>query len=165
MQNYRTLRRRIFFCIAVAARVQRNSSTLMRVLKQRTNEHWTTQKTCSRRRIITSVPDDRHLFCMAVNDNTASSSRLTARWSTGGCALILASSISRRLLHRKMLVRMNLYRILLTGNHRQLRVQWPHEHRTWENVWHQAVFSGESHFNLWDYDVRMLCHRVRYRMI
>ncbi|GFX13726.1 hypothetical protein TNCV_599361 [Trichonephila clavipes] len=61
------------------ARVQRNSSTMMRVWKQRTDEHRTTRKTGSRRRKVTLARDDRYLLCMMVNERTASSWQLTAR--------------------------------------------------------------------------------------
>ncbi|GFV00328.1 transposable element Tc1 transposase [Trichonephila clavipes] len=43
-------------------------------------------------------------------------------------------------------------KILLTANHRRLRLQWAHEHRAWQADWHQVVFSNESRFNLWDHD-------------
>ncbi|GFU42750.1 transposable element Tc1 transposase [Trichonephila clavipes] len=64
------------------ARVQRNSSTGMRVWKQRTDEHRTTRKTGRGRWKVTSAHKDRHLLRMAVNDCTASSRQLAARWST-----------------------------------------------------------------------------------
>ncbi|GFX36954.1 transposable element Tcb2 transposase [Trichonephila clavipes] len=69
---------------------------------------------------------------------------------------MLASSILRRLLQRRLRVRMPLYKISLTANHRRLRQQWAHEHRAWQADWHQVVFLDESRFNLWDY-VSPLC--------
>ncbi|GFT38220.1 transposable element Tcb1 transposase [Trichonephila clavipes] len=51
-----------------------------------------------------------------------------------------------------------LYRIPLTANHRQLRLQWAHEQRAWQADWHQVAFSGESRFNLCAHDGRI---RVR----
>ncbi|GFX93894.1 HTH_Tnp_Tc3_2 domain-containing protein [Trichonephila clavipes] len=48
---------------------------------------------------------------MVVNDRTASSRQLTARWSTSTGLLTSASSIRRRLLHRGLRARMPLYRI------------------------------------------------------
>ena len=32
----------------------------------------------------------------------------------------------------------------LYANHRWLRLQWAHEHRTWKADWHQVNFSGET---------------------
>ncbi|GFT23627.1 uncharacterized protein TNCV_3511051 [Trichonephila clavipes] len=61
-------------------------------------------------------------------------------------------SIHRRLLHWELRARVPLYRIFLTANHRWLRLQWAHEHIAWQADWHQAVFSDESCFSLWDYD-------------
>ncbi|GFU60141.1 transposable element Tcb2 transposase [Trichonephila clavipes] len=66
-----------------------------------------------------------------------------------------ASSILRRLLHRKLPARVLLYRIPLTANHRWLRLQWAHEHKAWQADWHQAVFSDKSRFNLWDHGGRI----------
>ncbi|GFX27210.1 transposable element Tcb2 transposase [Trichonephila clavipes] len=114
----------------------------MRVWKQWTDEHRTTRKTGNGRRKVTSVCNDRHLLGIAVNDRTAFSRQLAARWSTTTGVLMSASSIRRRLLHRGLRARVPLYRIPLTANHRRLRLQWAHEHRAWQAVWHQVVFSG-----------------------
>ncbi|GFX69860.1 transposable element Tcb2 transposase [Trichonephila clavipes] len=75
-------------------REQRNSSNVIRVRKQWTDEHRTTRKTGSGRRKVTSACDDRHLILMAVNDRTASSRQLAARWSTDTGVLMSASSTS-----------------------------------------------------------------------
>ncbi|GFV72711.1 transposable element Tc1 transposase [Trichonephila clavipes] len=113
----------------MGARVQRNSSTVMRVWKQCSNEHRTT-----------------------------GSGRLKLppgnRSSTTG-VLMSASSIRRPLLRRGLRPRVTLYRILLTANHQRLRLQGTHELRAWEVNWHQVVFSDESRFNFWDHDGRI----------
>ncbi|GFW66801.1 transposable element Tcb2 transposase [Trichonephila clavipes] len=83
-----------------------------------------------------------------MNDHAASSSQLAARWLTAAGVLISVSSIRRLLLHSGLRARVPLYRILLTENHRGLRLQWAHEHRAWLADWHQVVFSDESRFNL-----------------
>ncbi|PRD29080.1 UNVERIFIED_CONTAM: hypothetical protein NCL1_30517 [Trichonephila clavipes] len=59
---------------AKGARVQRNSSTVMRVWKQWTDKHRATRKTGKGRLKVKSARDDRHLLCMEVNDRTDSSS-------------------------------------------------------------------------------------------
>ncbi|GFU33748.1 hypothetical protein TNCV_2048081 [Trichonephila clavipes] len=61
--------------------MQRNSTTVMLVWKQWTDEHRMTRKTGSGRRKVTSARGDRHLLCMVVNDSTASSRLLLGRWS------------------------------------------------------------------------------------
>ncbi|GFV23410.1 transposable element Tcb2 transposase [Trichonephila clavipes] len=96
---------------------------------------------------------------MAVNDHTASSRQLAARWSTATGVLMSASSIRRRLLHRGFRARVPLYRIPLTANHRRLRLQLVHEHRSWRADWHQVVFSDEPLFNLWDHVGRIRVRR------
>ncbi|GFX86706.1 transposable element Tcb2 transposase [Trichonephila clavipes] len=108
---------------------------------------------------VTSACDDRPLLRMVVNDHTASSRQLTVRWSSATDVLMSASSIHRRLLHRGLRTRLTLYRIFLTANHRWLRLQWVHEHKAWQVIWHQVVFSDESRFNLWGHDGRI---RVRH---
>ncbi|GFV20845.1 transposable element Tcb2 transposase [Trichonephila clavipes] len=110
---------------AVAARVQRNSSTIMRVLKQWTDEGRTARKSGSGPRNVTSTPDDRRLVRMAQTDRTASSRQLAAQW------------------------------IPLTQNHRHLRLQWANVHRSWRADWQQVLFSDESRFNLWHHDGRI----------
>lgn len=144
---------------AIAARVQRSSSTVMRVWKQWIDENRTTRKTGSGRRKVTSMRDDRHLVRMAVTDRTASSRQLAAHWSTATGVALCASSIRRRLLRRGLRVRTPLYRIPLTQNHRRMRLQWAHEHRDWRADWQQVVFSDESRFNLWHHDGRIRVRR------
>ncbi|GFV52079.1 transposable element Tc1 transposase [Trichonephila clavipes] len=58
---------------AVAARVQRNSSTNMRVSKQWTDEVRTARKSRSGPRNVTSAREDRCLVRMAQTDHTPSS--------------------------------------------------------------------------------------------
>ncbi|GFT51608.1 transposable element Tc1 transposase [Trichonephila clavipes] len=96
---------------------------------------------------------------MAVNDRTAFSRQLAARWCTATSVLMSASSILRRLLCRGLCARVPLYRIPLTAKHRRLRLQWAHEHRAWQADWYQVVFSDESRFNLWDHDGRIRVRR------
>ncbi|GFV49784.1 transposable element Tc1 transposase [Trichonephila clavipes] len=66
--------------LAVAVRVQRNSSTIMRVSKQWTDEGRTARKSGSGPRNVTSACDDRRLVQMDQTDRTASSRQLTAQW-------------------------------------------------------------------------------------
>ncbi|GFW31837.1 transposable element Tcb2 transposase [Trichonephila clavipes] len=124
---------------------------MLRVWKTWTDEHRTTRKTGNELRKVTSALDDRHLLRMAMNDSTASSRQLAARWSTATSVLMSASSIRRRPLHRGLLASVPLYRIPLTANHQRLRLEWAHEHRAWQVVWHQVVFADESRFNLWEH--------------
>ncbi|GFW13157.1 transposable element Tc1 transposase [Trichonephila clavipes] len=67
---------------AIGARVQEKSYPVMRVWKRWTDEYRTTRKTGSGQRKVTTVPDDRYLLHMAVNDRTASSKQLAVCWST-----------------------------------------------------------------------------------
>ncbi|GFT00677.1 uncharacterized protein TNCV_3113921 [Trichonephila clavipes] len=62
-----------FFCRAIGARVQQDSSTGMRVWNQWIDEHRATRKSGSGRRKVTSARDDPHLLRMAVNDRIVSS--------------------------------------------------------------------------------------------
>ncbi|GFY22842.1 transposable element Tc1 transposase [Trichonephila clavipes] len=133
---------------AVPARVQRNSSTIMRVSKQRTDEGRTARKSGSGPRNVTSARDDRRLELMAQTDRTTSSRQLAAQWSIATCVSLCASSIRRRLLQRGLHARIPLYRIPLTQNYRSLRLQWANVHRNWRADWQQVVFSDESRFNL-----------------
>ncbi|GFV69630.1 transposable element Tc1 transposase [Trichonephila clavipes] len=123
------------------------------------DEHQTTRKTGSGRWKVTSARDDGHLLRMALNDHTASSKQLAARWSTAISVLMSASSILRRLLYRGLRARVPSYRIPLTANHQRLRLQWAHVHRAWEADWHQVVLSEKSRFNLWDHDGRIRVRR------
>ncbi|GFX75828.1 transposable element Tcb2 transposase [Trichonephila clavipes] len=140
---------------AVAARVQRNSSTIMRVSKQWTDEDRTARKSGSGPRNVTSARDDRRLVRMAQTDRTASSRQLAAQWSTATGVSLSAPSIRRLLLQRGLRARIPLYRIPLTQNHHRLRLQWANVHRSWRADWQQVVFSDKSRFNLWHHDDRI----------
>ncbi|GFV71704.1 transposable element Tc1 transposase [Trichonephila clavipes] len=143
---------------AVAARVQRNSSTIMRVSKQWTDEGRTARKSVSGSRNVTSAREDRRLVRMAQTDHTAFSRQLAAQWSTATRVSLCALSIRRRLLQRGLRTRIPLYRIPLTQNHRRLRLHWANVHRSWRADWQQVVFSDKSRFNLCHHDGRI---RVR----
>ncbi|GFT25681.1 transposable element Tc1 transposase [Trichonephila clavipes] len=121
---------------ATVARVQQNSSTVMRAWKLWTEEYRTTRRTGSGRRKVMSARDDLHLLRMAVNERTAFSRQLAARSSAATNVLMSASSIHRRLIHRGLRAWEPLYRILLTANLRQLRLQWAHQHKAWQVDWH-----------------------------
>ncbi|GFY16729.1 hypothetical protein TNCV_2788511 [Trichonephila clavipes] len=58
------------------------------------DEHQTTRKTGSGQRKVTSARDDQQLLHLAVNDRTASSRQLAARFSTATGVLMPASSAS-----------------------------------------------------------------------
>ncbi|GFW51593.1 transposable element Tc1 transposase [Trichonephila clavipes] len=148
---------------AVATRVQRNSSTIMRVSKQWTDEGRTARKSGSGPRNVTSARDDRRLVRMTQADPTASSRQLAAQWSTATGVSLCASSIRRRLLQRGLRARIPLYRIPLTQNHRRLRLHWANVHRSWRADWQQVVFSDKSHFNLCHHDGRTAHSGVHYR--
>ncbi|GFV33898.1 transposable element Tc1 transposase [Trichonephila clavipes] len=117
------------FYRVIGPRGQRNSSTVIRVWKQCTEQ----------------------LAKLAVDDGR----QLAARWSTATGVLMSASSIRRHLLHRGLRARMPLYRISFTLNHQRLRLQCSHNHRAWEADWYQVVFSDELRFNLWDHEGRI----------
>ncbi|GFX64835.1 transposable element Tc1 transposase [Trichonephila clavipes] len=95
---------------AVATRVQRNSSTVVRVWKKWTDEGRTARKSGNGLQNVTSARNDRRLVRMAQTDHTASSRQLAARWAAATGVSLCASSIRRRLLQRGLRAR-----ILYTG--------------------------------------------------
>ena len=137
---------------AIAARVLRNSSTVMRVWKYWTDEHWSTRKTGCRRRNVMSERDDQHLLRMVVNDHGS--------WHHVG--LLLQVYLWRLCQFINICCTLDclqdaadmvpLYSFLFMANHRQLHLQWAHEHTARQANWHEVVFSDESCFNLLDHD-------------
>ncbi|GFX86210.1 transposable element Tcb2 transposase [Trichonephila clavipes] len=115
---------------AIGARVQRNSSTVMRVWKQWADEHRKPRKTV----VSTLVYYNR-----CTNVNFVNSSTSAAPW--------------------RLPARVPLYRIPLTANHQRLRLQWAREYRAWQADWHQVVFSDELRFNLWGHNSRIRVRR------
>ncbi|GFV04498.1 transposable element Tcb2 transposase [Trichonephila clavipes] len=126
--DYRPSRTRIFLSRnrSSCAEEQFHSGASLKAVDRRAPKN---QNSGSGRRKVTSAHDDRHLLRKEVNDRTASSRKLAARWSTATGVLMPASSIRRRLLHCRLRARVPLYRISLTVNHRWLRLQWAREHR------------------------------------
>ena len=72
---------------------------------------------------------DRHLLCMIVNDPTASSRQLEARWPSVTILLMSASSIGQHILHRGQRAIVCLHSIPLMTNHRRPHLQWTHDQR------------------------------------
>ncbi|GFV61941.1 hypothetical protein TNCV_4107451 [Trichonephila clavipes] len=66
---------------------------MMRVWKQRTDEHRTTQKTGRGRQKVMSARDDRRPIRMSANDRTVSSRQLPALSSAATGVLMTASAI------------------------------------------------------------------------
>ena len=120
-----------FFNRAIAVRVQRNSSTMMRVWEQWIDEHRTSRKSGNGRRKLTSSGEDQHLC-----SRTTSSRKLAVRRSTAKSKLLSVSSICGRLMHHGLLAVVPFYRINLMVNHRQPSLQCVHEYRAWQVDWH-----------------------------
>ncbi|GFT38737.1 transposable element Tcb2 transposase [Trichonephila clavipes] len=127
---------------AIGVRVKRNSSTVMRVWKQWTDEHRTSRKIVNGRQKRALARDDQHLLRISVNDRTSSSRQSAARCSNATGVLMSASSIHRPLLRSGWVP---LYRISHTANHRRLRLQWAHEHRAWQADWHTKLSFQMNH--------------------
>ncbi|GFU79137.1 transposable element Tcb2 transposase [Trichonephila clavipes] len=82
---------------------------MMRVWKQWTDEHQTTRETGSGRRKVTLAMINT---CSMVNDCTASTKQLAARWSTAATGVLMSASLIRRhLRYRGLRARVTLYRI------------------------------------------------------
>ncbi|GFU45385.1 transposable element Tc1 transposase [Trichonephila clavipes] len=130
---------------SIGVRVQRNSSTVMRVWKQRTDEHRATKKTGSGRQNMMLARDDRHMLRMVVMTVQIH----PGSWQHVGLLLqvylMSASPIRRRLLHLGLRARVSLYMIPFTANHRRLCLQWAHEHRAWDHDGYIRVrrYAGE----------------------
>ncbi|GFW97665.1 transposable element Tcb2 transposase [Trichonephila clavipes] len=80
---------------------------------------------------------------MAVNDSTASSRQLAARWSTVTGVLMSALSIRQSQQHRGLRCKGAFIQDPHTANHRLLRLQRAHEHRASQADRHKVVFSHE----------------------
>ncbi|GFU89637.1 transposable element Tc1 transposase [Trichonephila clavipes] len=120
---------------AVAARVQRNSSAIMRVSKQWTDEGRAARKSGSRPQNVTSAPDERRLVqIMAQTDRTASSRKLAAQWST-----------ATRFLSRKTIATCGYNGPMCIG--------------AGVLIGCRSSFSDESRFNLWHHDGRIRVRR------
>ena len=113
------LREGWFSYCTIAAGMQQDSSKVMQVWKQWTDDHRTIRKAGSGQRKVTSVHENRYLFRMAVNDRTASWRQSAVRCSTATGVLKSASSICRRLLHRWLHEMVPIYGIPLSANHRR----------------------------------------------
>ncbi|GFU72656.1 transposable element Tc1 transposase [Trichonephila clavipes] len=152
-KDFRPSRRNISYR-AIGARVHRNSSTVMRVGKQWTEEYRTTRKTGSGRRKGTSAYDYGHLLRMAVNDRKTSSKQLTVCWSTGKSVLMSASSISRRLMHRGLRAKVLLYRIPSRQTIDDCVCNWLMSTQPGKLIGNKC-FLDESRFKLWNHDGRI----------
>ncbi|GFT36189.1 uncharacterized protein TNCV_4778251 [Trichonephila clavipes] len=132
----------------IRVRVQWNSSTVIRVWKQRTDEHRTVKKTNIGRWKVTSACEKRptggeesYSFIQVVGNTLIYSYRCTnvgfVNSSTSAAPWILCKGV---FMHHP-----------LTTNHRRQRLYWAHEDRVRQADWHQVDFSDELRFKLWNY--------------
>ena len=106
----------------IAARMQCNSTTVMRIWKNWTEENQAREKPGSGALNSTTAREDRQLIHMAVTDRTELSRVLAQRWSTATVVLLSRSTVRRYLLQRGVRARLTLRRIPLSLNHRRRKL-------------------------------------------
>ena len=116
---------------AIAAHVQRNNSTAMRISKRWIDENQPTRKSGSERQKMISMLDDSYLVRMTLLKSTTSSRKCAAHWCTASGALFSASFIRWMFLFRGLCAWTPLCRIPLTQNYGNLKLQLSQEHRYW----------------------------------
>ena len=111
-----------------ATRTQCNATREMHIWKKLTEENQARRKPGSGARNCTTARDDKHLIRMAVTERRASSRVLAQRWRMAIGALLSSSTVRHHLLQLGLGARLPLRRILLSLNHRRLRLQWAEQH-------------------------------------
>lgn len=144
---------------AIAARVGREASTVVRVWRQWQEEGTTSRRPGSGARRQTTAREDRLLVRMALADRTATSRVLAQQWGAVTRHPLSASAIRHRLLQEGLAARHPLLRLPLTPAHRRRRLEWCQERRNWDQEWNHIVFSDESRFNLMSHDGRVFIRR------
>lgn len=145
----------------IAARVGRDPMTVSRIWNRWVQEGNTERRAGSQRPRITSSRDDRHLIRMAVTDRAATSRSLSQQMGTFARQQPSARTVRRRLQQHGLSARRPWLRLPLTLHHRQERLQWCTQRRTWVHEWQNVIFSDESRFCLQHHDGRIRVWRHR----
>ncbi|GFS66800.1 transposable element Tcb1 transposase [Trichonephila clavipes] len=98
----------------------------------------------SQRPPITSSREDRHVTLMALMDRAAPSRALSQELGSFAGQQVSARTVRRRMQQYGLSARILWWRLPLTLHHRQERLQWCDQRRTWEPELWNVIFSDES---------------------
>lgn len=146
---------------SIAARVGRDPMTVCRIWNRWVQEGHTDRRAGSQRPAITNSREDRHFTRMALMDRTATSGALSQEMGSFARQQVSARTVRRRLQQHGLSARRPWLRLPLTLHHRQERLQWCEQRRTWRQEWRDVIFSDESRFCLQHHDGRIRVWRHR----
>ena len=139
----------------VAARVGRNSSTVIRCWNQWQREHSQTRRRGSGSNRITTDRQDRHIRRMALANRSSTSSEIRNAVAPAIGRPISAMTVRRRIQEVGLTSRRPLQRLPLLPHHRSARLRWCRARQHWRDEWRSIVFSDESRFSLGQHDGRI----------
>lgn len=145
----------------IAARVDRNVSTVLRCWRAWHEEGRGHRARGSGRRRSTNPREDRYLRTLAVRNRHVSTRRIADDWYAAVGRPIAMRTIYTRIQsfglrsYRPHLV------LPLTPEHRRQRLEWCRERLGWDLEWNSVVFSDESRFCLGMHDGRQRVRRFR----
>ena len=144
----------------VARRFNVSRSTIPRLVRRvRVTETFADRPRSGRPRVA-SVRQDNLIRQRHLRDRFVTAES-TSRVVVGNRARpISRDTVRRRLMERGITCRRPYLGLVLTLRHRHQRLIWARNHRG--QCWQNVVFSGESHFNLWNADWRIRVYRLRY---
>lgn len=145
----------------IAARVGRDPMTVSRIWNRWVQDNHTERHAGSQRPPITNSREDRHLIRMVTRDRTATSRTLSREMESFARQQVSARTVRRRLQQHGLSARRPWLRLPLTLRHRQERLQWCDQRRTWTREWHHVIFTDESRFCIQDHDGRIRVWRHR----
>ncbi|MBJ4999813.1 IS630 family transposase [Salmonella enterica subsp. enterica serovar Hadar] len=146
---------------SIAARVGRDPMTVSRIWNRWVHDSHTERRAGSQRPPITNSREDRHVIRMALRDRTATSRTLSHEMGSFARQQVSARTVRRRLQQHGVSARRPWLRLPLTLQHRQERLQWCDQRRTWTQEWRHVVFSDESRFCIQHHDGRIRVWRHR----
>ncbi|GFU72491.1 transposable element Tc1 transposase [Trichonephila clavipes] len=136
----------------VTSHVDRSECTVRNCWEQWTREGTHARKTGSGATRKTTRREDRRIVRQALVNPTAT--RSTIRADVG--VAIVPQTISRYLAEANLKSKRSFHALLLTPEHRQLRLQWCQARSMWNVTdWQKIVFSDESRFVLGTDDNRV----------
>ncbi|GFU64869.1 transposable element Tc1 transposase [Trichonephila clavipes] len=129
--------------------------TVSRIWNQWVQDDNTERRVGSQRPSITGSREDRHVTRMALSDRVALSRALSQALGSFARQKVFAQTVRRRLPQHELSARRSWLRLPLTLHHRQERLQWCDQRRTWTHEWPGIIFSDESKFSLQHQDSRI----------
>lgn len=145
----------------IGRRMGRPHATIRRTWMDWQEERLETRRRGSGRPRVTEAREDRLLRRSAIQDPVEPTRAVAINWVRAIGRRVSMSTIYRRIRTFGLRSYRPYFRLPMTQQHKDDRLQWSQNRQHWEHEWENIVFSDESRFCLWNSDGRLRIRRPR----